>query len=123
MKLGEKLDLFVKIQMITDDGSGGDVFDVCGFTEKSTSLHLHFEIFVNGRRFDPAPLIGLLCSVYFAKWISCSLDGSYFAPISETKFLESIVIESQSDRHSSPITTHSRMTRALPITQGGAPTF
>ncbi|WP_317259106.1 M23 family metallopeptidase [Paenibacillus sp. J5C2022] len=37
----------------------GDVVGVCGSTGKSTAPHLHFEIFVNGRRVDPAPYIGL----------------------------------------------------------------
>lgn len=37
----------------------GDVVGVCGSTGKSTGLHLHFEIFVNGRRVDPSPFIGL----------------------------------------------------------------
>lgn len=44
---------------VGDVVQAGDVVGVCGSTGKSTGLHLHFEIFVNGWRVDPAPYIGL----------------------------------------------------------------
>lgn len=44
---------------VGDTVQAGDVVGVCSSTGKSTGLHLHFEIFVNGRRVDPAPYIGL----------------------------------------------------------------
>ncbi len=42
-----------------DKVKAGDVVGACGSTGKSTGNHLHFEIFVHGRRVDPAPYIGL----------------------------------------------------------------
>lgn len=44
---------------VGDKVQAGDVVGVCGSSGKTTGLHLHFEIFVNGRRVDPAPYIGL----------------------------------------------------------------
>jgi murein DD-endopeptidase MepM/ murein hydrolase activator NlpD len=42
---------------VGDTVQAGDVVGVCGSTGNSTGLHLHFEIFTDGRRVDPAPFI------------------------------------------------------------------
>ncbi|WP_082420362.1 M23 family metallopeptidase [Paenibacillus sp. A3] len=52
---------------VGDEVQTGDVVGVCGSSGKSTSLHLHFEIFVNGQCVDPAPYIGLKPSDFWGK--------------------------------------------------------
>ncbi|WP_235941787.1 M23 family metallopeptidase [Paenibacillus puerhi] len=55
---------------VGDVVQAGDVVGVCGSTGKSAGLHLHFEIFVNGCRVDPAPIHRFVILEIFSEWIS-----------------------------------------------------
>ena len=44
---------------IGDPVNAGDIVGACGTTGTSTGDHLHFEIFKDGKRTDPAPYLGL----------------------------------------------------------------